>query len=296
MPPKTSFSHQQIASLLKQHGLRGDASVKRLEVGFTNEVYSAGDNIVKIYVREGSEPKLLTEAQLYRELSPRVLVPKLVAVDTSRQLINKPYMIYRKVPGRPLGHIWHTLNDVQRHRLINQICDQIKLITKHRPNPTWPDSKNWRQVCEDSLFDNLKAVKSQKILTADKVAEVESFIAGNINVMDDQKPTFLFWDAHLDNFIVDSKAELAAVIDLEHTGVFSLDYLLDIVRRMVRYPELNLAPDIEKFARKKDYVHLMDWFKEAWPELFDFPQLERRLDLYELDGILRHLPRYPRAR
>ena len=46
---------------------------------------------------------------------------------------------------------------------------------------------------------------------------------------------------------------------------------------------------MEPFANKADYAHLMEWYKEFYPELFDFPELERRLDLYDIADIL-HLP------
>jgi len=53
---------------------------------------------------------------------------------------------------------------------------------------------------------------------------------------------------------------------------------------------------MEKYADKKDYVHLMDWYKEFYPEIFDFEDLETRLDLYELEGVLRLLPKFPKAK
>src|SRR3990167_1750851 len=88
---------------------------------------------------------------------------------------------------------------------------------------------------------------------------------------------------------------MVGLIDFEHTRVVSIDFLLDIVRQMVRYPWLNLNKEMEKFADKKDYKLIIDWYREFYPELFDFPDLERRLDLYELEGILRKLPRFPKA-
>jgi hypothetical protein len=56
---------------------------------------------------------------------------------------------------------------------------------------------------------------------------------------------------------------------------------------MVRSPRRYLSLEMEPFAQEADYAHLMEWYEAFYPELFDFPELERRLDLYDLADVLR---------
>jgi hypothetical protein len=49
-------------------------------------------------------------------------------------------------------------------------------------------------------------------------------------------------------------------------------------------------------ANTDDYQYLMGWFQEYYPELFDYPNLDKRIDFYELEGLLRLLPRFPEAK
>ena len=54
-----------------------------------------------------------------------------------------------------------------------------------------------------------------------------------------------------------------------------------------------MAEDSEKFAKKKDYSQLLVWFREFYPELFEFKNLDKRLDLYALEYHLATLLDWP---
>ena len=49
----------------------------------------------------------------------------------------------------------------------------------------------------------------------------------------------------------------------------------------------------EQFANDEDYAKLLDWYKEFYPELFRFNDLNRRLDLYALAHDLKDLEGWP---
>src|SRR5437870_4014600 len=103
MPPDTSVSDEQITTLFRHHGLTSSPKMNRIMAGFTNEIHQVDDYILKICVRENHLDKFQNEAWLYRALQGKVPVPKLIIVDDSKELINKPYMIYEKIVGETLG-------------------------------------------------------------------------------------------------------------------------------------------------------------------------------------------------
>ena len=145
------------------------------------------------------------------------------------------------------------------------------------------------------LQKDLAVVADKELLPETTQYQITNFIGLNKHVLKKQVLALLFWDAHLDNIIVDSRGRMVGLIDFEHVDVVSIDFLLDIVRQMVRYPWFMLSPDMEKFADKEDYARVMEWYEESYPELFDFPDLNKRLDFYEMEAILRKLPRFPEA-
>ncbi|MEI8252594.1 MAG: hypothetical protein WCG25_02370 [bacterium] len=54
-----------------------------------------------------------------------------------------------------------------------------------------------------------------------------------------------------------------------------------------------MSEEFEKFAKQEDYIHLLDWFLEFYPELFEFKNLDKRLDLYFVEYDLHTLLKRP---
>lgn len=295
MNPETTLSSEQITSIFRHHELAQDPKIRRITTGFTNELYEVDDYILKVCVRKNFEDKFNNEVSLYKRLQDKTMVPEVLVADSSKSLIDKPYMIYKKIPGESLGKRWHELNDEQRKAIIKELCRQLKLISKLEPNPRLESRRTWQDQVVTSLGKDLAIVAEKKLLPETTQNQISDFIKANKHALEKQNLAFLYWDVHLDNIIVDEQGKMVGLIDFEHTSVVSIDFLLDIVRQMVRYPWLMLSQEMEKHADKKDYDQVMDWYKEFFPELFDFPELETRLDLYEIEGILRKLPSFPKA-
>ena len=103
----------------------------------------------------------------------------------------------------------------------------------------------------------------------------------------------MFWDVQLDNMLINNRNRFAALIDFEGVSIASIDYRLSIVRMMSERPHLFMSEEMESYAAVEDYQRLLEWYQEFYPELFDFPDLEKRVDLYELGDVLNHLVDWP---
>lgn len=296
MNPETTISDKQINEVFVQYKLAKNPTVKRITIGFTNEIHQVDNYILKVYVRKDGEKNFDKEANFYKTLRGKVLVPHLVVADKSRVIIDRPFIVYEMIKGEPLGSKWHLLNNDKRKEIVRSACGQLGKIRDSDPNPRLISDKSWREQVITTVNRYLDDVSEKQLLTETVTNDVRAFIQANQHVLDKEILGLTYWDLHLDNLIVDQQGLLVGIVDFEHVDVVSIDYLLNIIRQMVRYPQLNLSQEMEVHAKTDDYGYLMDWFKEYYPELFDFPDLDKRIDLYELEGLLRLLPRFPEAK
>ncbi len=296
MPPDTVTTPQNIATIFNAHGLGSSLSAKRITVGFTNEIHHVGDYILKVYARpDTAHISYDKETNLFETLKGKVLVPELVVKDGSQIIIPQPYIIYRYISGNPAGHVWHLLTHEQRKQLIYESIEQLKAIAASQPHPKLSSSQSWREQIETKLHTYLDVVRQKDLFSNDVVRSLQKYIDDNVKLLEQAKLGLQYWDFHLDNLIVDD-GKLVGMIDFEHVDVVSIDYVLNIVRQMQNYPHLNLAEEMEQYANLEHYKDMLNWFKEFYPELFDFDGLEARINLYDLEGILRLRPRFPYAR
>ncbi len=298
MNPETTLTHEQIIEVFAANNLELNPSLKidRIKTGFTNEVHEVNHYILKVYVRPLWEEHYEKESRLYKTLQGRVLVPKVVVSDGSKTLIDKPYIIYEKIEGSPLGGQWHKLNNDQRKKIISTLCEQLKAIRDSEPNPQLtPTGLTWQDKTIGEIEKHLKVVETRKLLSPKITNNIRRFIDRLKHVLKPQSLGLMYWDTHFDNIIINDKAKIVGLIDFEHVDVVSIDFILIIVRNMMSYPHIMLSESEEKYAKNEDYKHLEGWYKEFYPELFAFDDLERRIDFYDLSDVLRMMPRFPRA-
>jgi Phosphotransferase enzyme family len=295
MPPATQTKPQSIATIFTAHGLSNTLPTRRITVGFTNEIHHVGDYILKVYARpDTAQTSYEKETSLFEKLNDAVLVPELVAKDDSCTIIPQPYIIYRYIVGKPAGHVWHLLTHQQRKQVIRDSVAQLRAIAASEPHPKLKDYQSWREQIKTKLNIYLDVVRQQKLFNADIVQSLQSYIDKHIGLLEQAKLGLQYWDFHLDNLIIDN-GKLVGMIDFEHVDVVSIDYVLNIVRQMQQYPHLNLAEDMEQYANLEHYKDMLNWFKEFYPEIFAFDELETRINLYDLEGMLRLRPRFPNA-
>ena len=77
------------------------------------------------------------------------------------------------------------------------------------------------------------------------------------------------------------------------TSKASIDFVLDTVQRMVDQPKKYASEDAEKYVKDEDYKDLMLWYKEFYPELFEFGNLKTRIELYSIAHDLEDLENWP---
>lgn len=301
MNPQSTLTTDQIVTIFGKHNLAENPKIARITVGFTNEVYAVDNYILKVCVKKENEPNFRKEEFLYQLLQDKAPVPHVVVADDSRTLLGKPYMIYQKLPGEPAASHWHEMSNEQRRQLVQDVCTYLKTIDQ-TPSEEYAKqlnvdpSFNWQQHIVGQLNEKLAVIAKRKLLPTETIQRIQSYIEANQHVLAEQKLGLTFWDVHHDNFLVDASFKLTGLIDFESVDVYSIDYRLMVVRLMLRYPHLYLSEAMEPYAKVEDYVQLMDWYKEFYPKMFAFADIDKRVDLYELLDILSKLPEWPTAK
>lgn len=290
-----------VEKIFQEHGLGKVKSVKKIEIGFTNIIYLINDKfILKVCEDESNEEKFEIEVFFYNFFKDKIPIPKISVFDKSKTIYGKFFMIYPKIEGDNLYSKWHLLSNDEKKNIIKQLCDILRIINKS-PYDEFKQkfkinfSDNWHDKILNQIKKSLNKIEQKKLLSPKFIQVIRKFVDDNHHVLKEQKLALVYWDSHFDNILVQD-TKIVGILDFERTEVSSIDFILDIVKRMVEYPKKYMSEKFEKFAKKEDYVHLLDWFQEFYPELFDFKNLDKRLDLYAVEHDLDTLIWYPNSK
>jgi len=280
-----------IKRIFSQNNLGKVESIVKIEIGFTNKVYSINDQfILKVCEDLENEKFFKKEVFLYAFFRNKIPVPKILIYDNSKKIYKKSFMIYRKIHGDNLYSKWHLMSNSERKNIVKQLCDILKIINK----ASFGKSLNWHDKILNQIKNSLKKIEDKKILSKEFIQTIRNFVKTNHSVLKVQKISLVYWDAHFDNILMKNN-KIVGILDFERTEMASIDFNLDIIKRMVEYPKKYMSKDFEKFAKKEDYAKLLDWFKEFYPALFAFKNLDKRLDLYALEHDLDTLLSWPNS-
>lgn len=291
---------KQLRAIFDSNSLPEPESFAKVAVGFSNKVYSVDDKyILKVCGDESDEEPFEREATLYRFYQGVLPVPKVRVYDDSKSLLEYSYMIYDKIQGENLYNIWHRLTVEQRRSIVKQLCDALRLIAETNlkslpsgvnltPIPSWKDHIIQR------LNSHLSSCLKDEIISYDLAQRIEAYVDKHEHVLNEQREALVYSDAHFDNVLVDED-EMVGLIDFERTTLASIDFMLDIVMRMVKHPKKYMSEYAEQFARNEDYADLLDWYREYYPELFAFKGLDLRLNIYAIEHNLADLNNWPQV-
>ncbi len=268
-------------------------------VGFTNDVYLVNNKyILKICKNKKNEPNFEKEAYFYNLFKGKLLVPNLLFYDNSKKNYNRDFMVYYYINGVNLYSLWHLLSVAERKNIVKQLCDMLKIINntsyKEYVKKFKHKEVSWKKEIFSKIKKSIFEIEKRKLLSKDIIEKLTGFIKENISNLDEQKMALVYWDAHFDNILV-SNNKIVGLLDFERTKLASVDFVLDIVSRMVSQPKKYMSKSGEKYAKKKDYAKLLVWYEEFYPELFMFDNLDKRLLLYSIGHDLAELLDWPKS-
>jgi len=207
-------------------------------------------------------------------------------------------MIYHKIPGQNLYSRWHLLDRSARREVTREICGILRLINE-TPYAGFAaefridTSRSWHDIVCSRVNEWMEKVAERELLPADTLARTRAYLERNSDALREERMALTYHDIHFDNIIISDDNHIAGILDFEMTDICSIDFVLDLVRRMVTRPGKYASEESELFTRSEDYSELLRWYEEFYSELFDFADLEQRLDIYTVEHSLAEVFYYP---
>lgn len=280
MNPETKLTVEELKKICVAHGI-DYISHERITYGFSHEVHQLNDDlIIKLFNTENPK-RFDTEVLMLKSELP-FLKPKFIASGDA-ELVGRHYIIMSYIPGTSLGRVWHKATDPQREKLISDIANILKVINTIDP-ASLPGYTNttWQEKLTSRGHKLVQKLLHNHIIDETKAQRIDNVIDRKGQSLLNSKLCAVYWDVHLDNFIVNDRFELQAIIDLENVELTALDYPLFAIEKMMHEPHKYLAEEDEKYADVKDYAKLKMWYRKYYPEIFDFKNQKTRVELYQL--------------
>src|SRR5205814_597461 len=121
-----ALTRRDAERILDAHGLGPLRALTPFTGGWINPVFLLnGEYVLRIRPAGKSGGAFLTEAALCARLRGKAPVPEILAVDTSREVLDADYMLARRLPGESLTRAWLRASPPVRERLASAFADLL---------------------------------------------------------------------------------------------------------------------------------------------------------------------------
>lgn len=270
-----------------QNLFRENSTVSKINVGFTNTLYSVNDSfIIKICTDLNNEPKFNKEIEFYNANNNNDLIPKLYYANTDKADIPYYYEILEKINGVSLYDVWHTFNEEQREDIIKQLCEAMKQFHSNKGQ-----SYDWVKRTSDLFINSYNKAKELNLFTSEEQELLESAYSKFDGYLQSDEFVLIHNDLHFDNVFYDNgKIKL---IDFERSIYAPRDFELDILYRMIRKPWKFASEENEQYTKLEDYENIMSYIEKYYPELIHIDNLYQRLAIYDIVYFLKQYVNAP---
>lgn len=288
----------QINKIFTHYNLGAISNIRKLNVGFCNDIYSIDEKyILKVSKPTEEEINLEKEVFFCDLFNNKIPAPEVVVFDNSKKLLDKSFIIYRQIQGDNLYNKWHLYNSQQREGVIKQICGFLKEINNASADSYLKQFNvdtniSWEDYIYTKINDWLKKFEDNKVISPEVIEKIKVFCKKNRGVLSEAKMALTYFDAHFDNFIV-KDGIIVGMLDFERTDWLSVDYVLDLVGRMVREPKKYASEEAENYVKDEDYKDLLVMYQKYYPELFAFKNFDKRLAIYNVEHHLSDIFYWP---
>lgn len=263
--------------------------IKKMNIGFTNLVYNAGNKyIIKICNNKANEKRFKNEIDFYLKNKNNNYIPKLYKYYISTSESDYSYEIIEKINGKSLYFVWHTFDEIKRKEIIKEICLVMKSIHSIKK-----EKYDWPLFIKEKLIKDFEVCETNNLFNEKEVIKISDVIENCSKYLVSEDFRLVHADIHFDNILIDDNGDLK-LIDFETTIASPIDYELDIFLRMCNNPLKYSSEETESLVRKEDYINIPNYLKEFYPEFFNFEHFEIRHLVYDLEANFRLLARFPK--
>ena len=263
-----------VKDICKQNGI-GCQKIEKATSGYTNITFFVDDKYVIKIINLFTKPeKLQKEIDFYKHIKLD-FIPEYVA---SGKIGDKDYLIVKKLQGKSLYCVWHSLIDKQRLDVTKQIANILNSFHEHDGGFLQPKFKqtDWVQKWKDSFSLNINILNKKGFDTS----FLQDFLEMKLEtIFCENKPCLIYNDAHFDNFIYDEGR--VYLIDFDRVLFCSIDYELLVIKMMIDDPTKFASEYTAQFVHDEDFDAIYNLFKQYAPDMFDFKYINERVFVYQ---------------
>ena len=214
----------------------------------------------------GAAGRLEHEARVASRLPPEALYPAVVGVGRDGE---HDWLVTRRVPGVQLPAAWPDLTRRERRMAVTQAAGALRYVHAAPATDLAPP------VLQGDAPVTTRWALAGRLRSLGLSVPAAPFAAGA------PAPLMAHGDFNF-NQVMWADGRVTALLDLEMSHAEAADWDAGPFLAFCRDPVRAVASALEAATRPEDYHEAPAWLREAYPDLFAYPDLRDRLAWQEL--------------
>lgn len=217
------FTDRILHALMKKNGLPCPKSISYYREGGVNPIALInGEWVIKVNTRDPDIPKSAREAFcVVRAAQQGLPVPKLIALDTSQEILPYSYMILSRIAGQTMHSVWPELPVSQQQSFIDEAAHllsrmhEIQLPAFGNVPGTGTVYAQWADYVSATLEAHIWKAQACCVMDDKTADHIRGRAADLLPVLEmGDYPALVHADFHLGNLLTDGH-RITGIIDFE---------------------------------------------------------------------------------
>ena len=257
-------------------------SIEKITYGYTNKIYSInGKYILKICINDKNRGNFKRASLFCQKYAERINCPQIIysCLDC-----DNVWQIEEQFNGENLFFKWNKLDKYEKDDVIRKICRELRKVHEIPITEVFESDFNpedWKKKFEKDIFKKIDYLENKGLKFVDLYKRIKEYIVQNLETLNEVNFKVCHTDIHFDNIMIDDNNNIT-ILDYDRLRIASLDYELNIFNIMSKTPELVANNKIKEEVKKEDYSDILSIMQRNYPEMFEFKNLNERLNIYAL--------------
>lgn len=262
--------------------------INEISYGYTNQIYSINNRyIFKSCVNENNYRNFQRASEFCKKYYGIVNCPKVIYSCLEPENKNM-WQIEEKAKGVNLSFKWGELNNEEKEEVIGKICESLRSIHNIPIGDVFESTMNendWKEKFRKDIEKKINSLIKKGMNYNELYSRIRNYVGRNIESLDETDFKICHTDMHFDNILIDDEKNIT-VLDYDRLRIASIDYELNIFNVMQKTPKLIVNDKIKKKIKDNEYTGILNLLSEKYNEMFEFKDLDKRLNIYGIKHYL----------
>lgn len=204
-------------------------------------------------------------------------------------------LVMERTPGKVLQHDIFEMGETDLREVFRQVLEVVRQLSKitfdefgefFPANESELSFPTYGALLREGFLGHIATIRQKQLVAEPDIRRVEQFVVDRLSLFDNDRPVFVHTDLHMGNIMHD-RSKLTAIIDFDHArkapAMIELATLLSFLGDPQQFVEGR--PEWIQY-KGKSFLHLLPMLKGAVPELFEDPDLLKKLNLIYLTASI----------